>query len=245
MAKYVLGEATARKLRGLLAQGGESSLVKGGGSSLSLEGEKPAPYTIAYSESVGGYIIYLPDGDILTYGGSAVDPRADLEEAGGDYPSGWYQLGLGDGDVYLKLASAESETAGDSEEEADIAAEFVDEKDPEDKSGVYIHIATITRYEDTGEVRIDQLVRSAIVYATGGADKRLVVREEGEEDKVLARISASEDIILTPLEVVLSSKYDEEKHSFINVKKRVYVLASEVKEAEETVFVATPLSEEL
>ena len=116
MAAYLLGESSARFLRSL-QQGrapasatGETRLVR----AMSIQGDDYAlPYTVRWATSVGGWIVWLP-GDCLIVDAQPVDSAADLESAGGDYPHGWYKLGIPEDaeSVYLNVTVA----AGDNGE---------------------------------------------------------------------------------------------------------------------------------
>lgn len=156
-----------------------------------------SPYQIAYSGDLSSYIIYLPKGEIFIYNGESVNLENELEPVEGY--SDWYNLELEKdiSNVFLKLSAVEntedkeSEESGPEAEDEALVIEFVSEKDVEDTSAFYVHLATIS---DSGK-KIEQLVRSAIIYSAGGTsfspDKTLNVN--GEE---VAKVGASDDIVL-------------------------------------------------
>lgn len=159
MSKYVLGESGARKLRAILNGRGESGSVHGVAPGLSFEDDFAHPFTVHWAESAGdsgAWVIWLPSDSCLLVDGEAVDILGELEDAGGDYPSGWYKLDCLDstsgGDLYLNVhipkkdeEEDESEGDGDGEgseggegEEPEVTASFGSEPDEaEDGETVY------------------------------------------------------------------------------------------------------------
>ena len=134
MAAYVLTEASARFLRGMMSD--RRPPVAAAVSSravrpMAVQGDDyAAPYTIRWAESCGGWIIWLPD-ECLAVDGEAIDLTADLEAAGGDYPAGWYKLGIESDatSVYLNIYLPHGE---EDEEPEEPSGEFAEEASGED-----------------------------------------------------------------------------------------------------------------
>lgn len=137
MAKYVLGPEGARKFRELCAAKSADGRRGGAGPAPVFAVEFAAPYTVRWAASLasdetsegagdgteGEWIIWLPTSGLLKVGQATVDITSDLDDAGGDYPEGWYKLGDAldaddGGTLYLNVTlgntpSAEfSDTAG-------------------------------------------------------------------------------------------------------------------------------------
>ena len=162
MAKrYVLGPNAARKVAELIRGSGEVSRRQGATSGLAFDSEYVAPFTVQWAQSAndgdGAWIIWLPDSRLVTVGNNALDPADGLDDAGGDYPEGWYIL---DDDVldpdnggalYLNIANV-----------ATFSGDAVT------SNAVSVHICDATVDEDSGERRVKQYVTSAIVIVNGG-----------------------------------------------------------------------------
>ncbi len=169
MARYVLGEAGARKFRALLASRSGSGRRPGGVPGVVDSSSLPAPFTVRYAASVGdggAWIVWLPDGACCVIDGGEVDLRTGLEAAGGDYPEGWYIVdALSDtgGNLVLKVTRDDGETTAEfalAEESGEESAEHA----------FSVPVAVCSRNTTTGEVRIQQLADGAIVVgcATDG-----------------------------------------------------------------------------
>lgn len=151
---FVLSPAAARKVNGLI-RGNYDSSSRRANTAKPLESEDlPTPYTIRYSASNEGFIIYLPSEiEYLNYSGS--DLKLTGLTAAANYPGGWFKLpdnvpGEG-GKVYLVI----SETA----------AELKAAKDP---SKLSVLLATAGYDDETGAANVYQLISQALVLAGGG-----------------------------------------------------------------------------
>lgn len=167
MQKYVLGPNAARELKRILRGTGEVSRRKSLGDALAFSPEYVHPFEVKWAQSVadgdGAWIIWIPGDGCLVVDGESVDLTADLEAAGGDYPSGWYILDClaasGSHTLYLQV------TLGDSP-----SAEFAD--DPADDDDVLdITICAVTTNGTTGERKVSQFVTSAIAIGGAAEDK--------------------------------------------------------------------------
>lgn len=130
MAKYVLGPEGARKFRELCAAKSAGGRRGGGGPAPVFAVEFAAPYTVRWAASLasdetsegagdsteGEWIIWLPTPGLLKVGAASVDITSDLDDAGGDYPEGWYKLGDAldadaGGTLYLNVTLGSSPSA--------------------------------------------------------------------------------------------------------------------------------------
>ena len=120
---YVLGPNAARGLKQLLRGVGEVSRRDAGGGALAFDSEYPHPFTVQWAQSLnsgdGSWIIWLPPGHLFV-DGQEIDVTAapssgtgGMAAAGGDYPSGWYKINLGqdytagdDFTLYLDVGAA-------------------------------------------------------------------------------------------------------------------------------------------
>lgn len=86
--------------------------------------EFPNPYTVVWSESVGSWLVWLPAG-ALYVGGEEISVTDGLDEAGGDYPSGWYRLPIpSDAETaYLVLTRSDGEVAAEFRDQPADASE--------------------------------------------------------------------------------------------------------------------------
>lgn len=171
MKKYVLGPNAARKLTELMRGKGEVSSRPGIGAGLAFDAEYAHPFAVQWAASVGSWIIWLPSEDLVTVYGIVRDPTEMLEDAGGDYPDGWYALpdGVLSGEKGGKLilfidANGEVEfKAGKSSDD--------DETDPAtgaivDGTERVVPIA-IAKVANDGTRTVKQLTTSAIIIDSG------------------------------------------------------------------------------
>lgn len=179
--RYYLGEAGVRKLRALMNGRGESGAVRGSVPGLALEDEFAHPFTVQWAASAGesgAWLIWLPVAEeLLTVDGERVDPSADLEPAGGDYPEGWFRLSgveSSGGQVWLNVSRADE---GESEEDA-IAVEFADEADDDAAFAVLIAETSVS---SSGAVSVKQLVCSSLVLSRGANVDNVSVDKNGGE----------------------------------------------------------------
>lgn len=172
MKKYVLGPNAARKLKALLAKSDGVSRRPTGSSAFASDLEYAAPFTVKWAASANGgegaWIIWLPGDGLLVLRGEKVDLSADLEEAGGDYPEGWYVIGddvlSGDGgDLYLKISLADDESSEGDDSDDESVAEFVGEDDDDDSESLCIAVASCEVDAENGSRLIRQFVDSALV----------------------------------------------------------------------------------
>ena len=165
--RYYLGEAGVRKLRAIMNGRGESGAVRGSVPGLALEDDFAHPFTVQWAASAGdsgAWIIWLPSTDLLVVYGEPVDLTADLEPAGGDYPSGWYVIddeilsAEDGGSLNLKVKESESEGAR-------FEAEFVgdDDSGDEDEDALTIAVASCSVDSTSGGRSVRQYVSSELV----------------------------------------------------------------------------------
>lgn len=219
--RYYLGEAGVRKLRALMNGRGESGAVRGSVPGLALEDEFAHPFTVQWAESVGSWIIWLPTDSSLVVNGESVDILSDLEEAGGDYPSGWYVIDCLDSEsggslflnVHVPKPKDEDESEGDDavrdedEEAADVTASFSAEPDEaEDDEIVYpILIAVCEGFE------VKQNVLSSITIGGAGSAADIeCVTSLNEESGDMAIIGGAHIVVETNGKTIKVS-YDEDK----------------------------------
>jgi len=172
--RFVLGAAGARKLRALLNGRGESGSVRGAGAGLTFEDGFAPPFTVQWAQSAangeGSWIIWLPGSRLVMAGNNPLDPSAELDDVGGDYPEGWYILDdetldrAEGGTLYLNIAFTGSTNS------ATFADHAVAPSGSSDTAPRYINVrickATV---EESGERKVEQYVKSAIVFWNGGA----------------------------------------------------------------------------
>lgn len=169
MAKYLLSEASATFLRGLMRQGAPDS-AKGGTRKrdpmVCVPDEFAAPFELRWSAlageedeetgaPVGAWIIWIPDG-ALTIDGVAQDITSGLTAANG-YPAGWYDLT----DVMEGLSASATEFALYLDVETGVFS--LDETE----CGAPVLIATVDGIDDGGK-NVLQVVRSSIVIGASG-----------------------------------------------------------------------------
>ena len=129
--RYVLSESSMRFLRGL--QQGRAPASSTGETrrtrAMSIQDDAYAhPFEVRWATSANGWIIWLPSESCLVLDGQPVDIVSELDAAGGEYPAGWYKLGLAEGatSVYLNLTLPGGEEG--AEEEQEPSAEFSNEE---------------------------------------------------------------------------------------------------------------------
>lgn len=111
MGNYVLGDQAAQWLRNAMASRNplRTSRTRAHSNRGSDRSRIPRAFEVHFAASVatsGAWVIYLPAG-CLRIDNATVDPAASLSAAGGDYPAGWYQLGLAPaGALWLNLAKS-------------------------------------------------------------------------------------------------------------------------------------------
>lgn len=186
---YVLGPHAARELKRLIRGNGGTSRRVANSGVLAIDTDYALPYTVQWAQSLndgdGAWIIWLPPGH-LVIDGVEVDASASLSAAGGDYPTGWYELDLGEdysaGDdftLYLDVGAA-SPVFG-------ISAEDMTKP---------IRIATVA---DDGKI-VKQSVRSALVFAESKPKQFEVRYFQGEEGGELA-------IYIAPYALMVGGQY--------------------------------------
>lgn len=103
---YVLGPNAARELKRLIRGNGGTSRRDAVAGALAFDSDYAHPYTVQWAQSLndgdGEWIIWLPPGHLFI-DGKEVDITAaqsggtgGMTAAGGDYPTGWYVLDLGE-----------------------------------------------------------------------------------------------------------------------------------------------------
>lgn len=186
---YVLGPNAARELKRLIRGNGEVSRRVAHPGVLAFDTDYALPYTVQWAQSLndddGAWIIWLPPGH-LVIDGTEVDASASMTAAGGDYPTGWFALDLGEdytaGDdftLYLDV-SASPPTFGISSQ---------DMVKP-------VRIATVV---DEGKI-VKQSVRSALVFAETKPKQFEVRYFPGEEGGELA-------IYIAPYALMVGGQY--------------------------------------
>lgn len=180
--RYYLGEAGVRKLRALMNGRGESGAVRGSVPGLALEDEFAHPFTVQWAASAGesgAWLVWLPSDDLVMFGGVTIDPTEDLEDAGGDYPEGWYvlpddALDADEGGVlYLKVSHGDEKKA-----------EFVSSGTGGGEDVTFVPICKASVDSVSGFRSVKQFVSSTILLGSGGegggeryfADERSVTR---------------------------------------------------------------------
>lgn len=170
--KYVLGPNAARKIAEILRGSGEVSRRRGAAPSLAFDSEYVAPFSVQWAQSAndgeGAWIIWLPSDDLVTIPEGSLDPSADLDDVGGDYPPGWYiltgeQLDADEGGTLYLNVSIGGASAAFSDAPAAASGDEFD-----------IPICTASVNSSTGERKVRQFVTSAIVVGGGdGGDENV------------------------------------------------------------------------
>lgn len=160
MARYVLGENAARQFKALVRGKGEIGNRPAHGAAVAFDAEYANPFTVQWAASVdgGSWIIWLPSADLVISDAGAIDPTAGLEEAGGDYPKGWYKL---DGSALSKDTGGElwlNISWGDTK-----SARFTGSKEVGAEKSLAVPICKATVKQETGARWVRQFVTSAIV----------------------------------------------------------------------------------
>lgn len=200
--RYYLGEAGVRKLRALMNGRGESGAVRGSVPGLALEDDFAHPFTVQWAASAGdsgAWLIWLPTSDLVMFGSDAIDVTEDLEEAGGDYPSGWYVLpddvlgASSGGDLYLKVTHIPGE---DEEDEPTLSAEFVGSASSEEDV-TYVPICHAAVDSTSGYRSVKQFVSSAVLLGSGkgGEDSK----QYDCDERSISRIMGGESITGIPV----------------------------------------------
>lgn len=160
MARYVLGENAARQFKALVRGKGEVGNRPAQGAAVAFDAEYANPFTVQWAASVdgGSWIIWLPSSDLVISDAGAIDPTEDLEDAGGDYPKGWYKL---------KGSALSKETGGElwlniswGDEKS---ARFTGSKEVGAEKSLAVPICKATVKQETGARWVRQFVTSAIV----------------------------------------------------------------------------------
>lgn len=167
MKKYVLGPNAARKLKALLAKSDGVSRRQLAQSGVAYDLEYAAPFTVQWAASAnsgdGAWLIWMPVAEeLLTVDGVSVDPSANLEPAGGDYPDGWFKLSgveSSGGRVWLIVSEDENDAEGDS-----LTVEF---GGSEDSDAAFSVLIAETSVSAAGAVSVKQLVCSSLVLSRG------------------------------------------------------------------------------
>ena len=161
MAAYVLGEASARFLRGLMRDRrppAAAAVSRRDGQPMAVQGDDfAAPYEVRWATSAEGWIIWLP-AEALVLDGAPVDVSEGLDAAGGAYPDGWYKLGISASasSVYLIATRGDESTPPSARFEAEAPA----------GGGELDEVAVLIASMSGREVR--QTVASALVLSTAG-----------------------------------------------------------------------------
>ena len=213
MAAYVLGEASARFLRGLMRDRrppAAAAVSRRDGQPMAVQGDDFAePYEVRWATSAEGWIIWLP-AEALVLDGAPVDVSEGLTAAGGAYPSGWYKLGISASASSVYLIA----TRGD--ESTPPSARFEDS--PPADGGELSEVAVLIASMSGREVR--QTVASALVLSTAGvtslnalagdlaieADGRQFVTIDGLEYYAAVRVDETNGVVY----IGLSSSPPEE-----------------------------------
>lgn len=194
MSRFVLGPEGARKFRELCAAKSAGKRRGGGGPSPVFAVEFPAPYTVKWAASLasdetsegagdgtdGEWIIWLPTSGLLKVGQASVDITSDLDDAGGDYPEGWYKLGEAldrdeGGTLYLNV------TVGNTP-----SAEFSDTAGSA-SNPVAVKICEASVDSETGARTVMQFVSSVIVVGATGEDRdTITVADERSTSRAYA-----------------------------------------------------------
>ena len=165
MAKYVLGESAARKVKALLNGPMTVGRVPSAGAGVVDERDFPLIFTVQWAESAdygsGGWIIWLPGEAHVVFASSAVNLAEDLSEAGDPYPEGWYLLGdllepEEDGELWLHVNPSSS------------TAEIVSEE-PDDGL-TKIKICDVTFDSDTHARSVKGYLFSTVTIGAGTGD---------------------------------------------------------------------------
>lgn len=172
MARAVLSPEAARKLKTLLRGSGEVSRRESVSDGVAVPTDYADPFTVQWAQSAasgqGSWIIWLPGSRLVMVGNNPINPAAELEAVGGDYPAGWYILtdSMLDrdegGTLYLNIAFPSGSYS---------ATFFSSATAPSASDGTadqYINVricdATV---EGSGERKVKQYVTSAIVFWHG------------------------------------------------------------------------------
>jgi len=168
--KYVLGPNAARKFAALLRGSGEVSRRQGSTVALAFDSEYVAPFTVQWAQSAnegeGSWIIWLPTDELVVIPEGSIDPSAELDDVGGEYPEGWYLLDEEmldpdeGGTLYLNVSIGGGSTSALFSSAP--AAATGDEFD--------VPICTASVNSTTGERKVRQFVTSAIVVGGGDGD---------------------------------------------------------------------------
>jgi len=204
MAAYVLGEASARFLRGLMRDRrppAAAAVSRRDGQPMAMQGDDfAAPYEVRWATSADGWIIWLP-AEALVLDGAPVDVSEGLDAAGGAYPEGWYKLGIpaDASSVYLVATRGDEGTSPSARFEAAAPEGDLDE--------VAVLIASISGR------KVRQTVASALVISTAGvtslnalagdlaieADDTQYVSIDGEDFYAAVRVDRDRGVIYVGL----------------------------------------------
>jgi len=186
---YVMGPHAARELKRLIRGNGGTSRRVANSGVLAIDTDYALPYTVQWAQSLndgdGAWIIWLPPGH-LVIDGVEVDASASLSAAGGDYPTGWYELDLGEdysaGDdftLYLDVGAASPVFGASSDD--------------------MVKPVRIADVVDEGKI-VKQSVRSALVFAESRPKQFEVRYFPGEEGGELA-------IYIAPYALMIGGQY--------------------------------------
>ena len=184
MATYNLTPGAVRKLKRLLRKSGVGDDRPGPKSALAFDKDYALPFAVQWAQSAedgdGSWIIWLPTTDLVVIPEGAINPASALEDAEGDYPTGWYVLTASmlnrttGGTLYLNISLGDSPSAAFSS--APTAASD-DEFD--------VPICTASVNSTTGERKVRQFVTSAITVGGSGGDGG----EYGCDESSISRIA--------------------------------------------------------
>lgn len=160
MARYVLSENAARQFKALVRGKGEVGNRPAQGTAVAFDAEYANPFTVQWAASVdgGSWIIWLPSSDLVISDGGAIDPTENLQEAGYDYPKGWYKI---DGSALSKETGGElwiNISWGDKK-----SARFTGSNEVDAEKSLAVPICKATVKKETGARWVRQFVTSAIV----------------------------------------------------------------------------------
>ena len=181
MARYVLGESSARKFRELCAGKSAGGRREAAGAAVAFDADFPPPFTVQWAASLGSWLIWLPADNLLTVGVENVDVASALTAAEG-YPSGWYVLDALDstgGELLIEVVR---------DDEGEISASFKVAPGDDDTEGVVCRatVAVVERSTESGIVSVRQCIDSAIVFVDGAtADGDSIDANGGEDENAL------------------------------------------------------------
>jgi hypothetical protein len=169
--------------------GGTGTIPAPGNKRIQPPKSSPLPFAVKWARNInngdGGWIIWLPAGDLLTLGDATVDVVGSLTAAEG-HPEGWYildQIDEAGGEISLIV----------SKDDDEVSAKFAlaasdDGQDPTDDGQTVLGrsvIAVAERNAETGVATVRQCVTSAIVLPVTRTDGDSVDGSGGDDANAL------------------------------------------------------------